>query len=85
MQQFRPNPDAKPFIPNPLTVAATKWHFYSNENGKVSSLFLVFFLSLRTCIKKHVEPESDLLTGFISVTDLDEALYLFFVWLKFLK
>jgi len=33
-KQFRPNPDAEPFIPNPLIVAAAKWHLYFNENRK---------------------------------------------------
>ncbi|XP_047135937.1 uncharacterized protein LOC100202967 [Hydra vulgaris] len=32
-KHFRPNPDAKPFIPN-VHAFSTNWHFYRNENGK---------------------------------------------------
>lgn len=57
-KQFRPNPDAKPFIPNPLTVAATKWHFYSNDNGKnVNGVVSPYWMA------PHVDRENVVVAG----------------------
>jgi len=57
-KHFRPNPDAKPFIPNPFAVPAANWHFYANENGKSVNGFLPQFW-----LHPPVDPENLLATG----------------------
>lgn len=57
-KQFRPNPDAKPFIPNPLTVAAAKWHLYFDENGKnVNGVVPPYYMA------PHVDRENVVVDG----------------------
>ncbi|XP_057294187.1 uncharacterized protein LOC130622705 [Hydractinia symbiolongicarpus] len=57
-KHFRPNPDAKPFIPNPLPIAPTNWHFYPNENGKSVNGYVSPFW-----VHQPVDPENLIVAG----------------------